>query len=47
MDLGSQSMITNPQAGQTIRLDHLKQEAQIIPTTRRRRCPPCPEALPR
>ncbi len=39
MDLGSQSMITNPQAGQTIRLDHLKQEAQIIPT------PPAP-AMP-
>lgn len=33
IDQGNQSVISNPQAGQTIRLDHLKQEAQIFPMT--------------
>lgn len=33
IDQGNQSMISNPQAGHTIRLDHLKQEAQIFPMT--------------
>ena len=33
IDQGNQSVITNPQAGQTIRLDHLKKEAQIFPMT--------------
>jgi hypothetical protein len=37
VDQGNQSFITDPQAGHTIRLDHVKQEAQIIPT------PPMPK----
>jgi hypothetical protein len=33
IDQGTQSLISNPQAGHTIRLDHAKQEAQVIPMT--------------
>src|ERR1700733_1653228 len=31
IDQGTQSLISDPKASQTIRLDHLKQEAQVFP----------------
>ncbi|HEY1756958.1 MAG TPA: hypothetical protein VGG72_16410 [Bryobacteraceae bacterium] len=44
MDQGDQSLITDPKAGQTIRLDHLKKEAQLLPMPTAPTAPAVPTA---